>query len=259
MGEVRKVGSMDFNATKAHLKAQAQFTALEKTQRDLELKTKKAADYRRKILSNQKGKQKSKFSSSDKTSFYQCVFNMANILMGVGLLALPFAFAKSGYLGGSFAIISFALICWKTSILIGRELNGDPRPLSFFSESPSVAKLPTDSESMNRMRQPIRSFPDIAREAFGSAGAVILGIVLYFELFSCIAIFIVSIGDHMHELFPSISVTTHMLGLTIFSTLPVISKLCGAEWKILVFFTTCSTNFDVTQSLERLAFFLISA
>ena len=222
--EMRKVGSMDFNATKAHLKAQAKFAPLTKTQKDLELKSKDAAEYRKKILSKQQGKRKSKPPSDDKTTFFQCVFNLANILMGVGLLGLPFAIKESGYFGGTFAIISFALVCWKTSILIGRELNGDPRPLSFFAESHDIAKYNPGSEPITRMRKPIRSFPDIAREAFGNTGAVVLGIILYFELFSCLAIFIVSVADHMHELFPSIPVTTHMLGFTLFSALPVIGK-----------------------------------
>jgi len=222
MDEVRKVGSMDFHTTKAHLKAQAKFVPLAKTQKALELKNKDAAEYRKKILAKQ-GKKNTEATSSDKTTFLQCVFNLANILMGVGLLGLPFAFAKSGYFGGTFAILSFAVVCWKTSILIGRELNGDPRPLSFFADSPPWdTELSPGSDPMARMRKPIRSFPDIAREAFGNKGAVILGIVLYFELFSCLAIFIVSIGDHLHELFPLIPVTTHMLGFTIISALPVI-------------------------------------
>jgi len=220
--EYKRVGNMDFQSTKAHLKAQAKLVPLSKTQKDLELKSKDAAEYRKKILSKQQGGKKSERASSDKTTFSQCVFNLANILMGVGLLGLPFAFALSGYFGGSFAIISFALVCWKTSILIGRELNGDPRPLSYFAESPKIAKLPPGSDPMARMRAPIKSFPDIAREAFGNIGAVVLGIVLYFELFSCLAIFIVSIGDHMHELFPSVPVATHMIGFTFFSALPVI-------------------------------------
>ena len=218
-----KIENMDFHTTKAHLKAEAKKFSLAKTQIELESKRKKAAEYRKKILSNQPEQNGKRTPNSEKTSFFQCVFNMANILMGVGLLALPFAFAQSGYFGGMFAVSSFALLCWKTSILIGRELNGDPRPLSLFVDD-FVAKLPSDSVPMTRMRKPIRSFPDIAREAFGNTGAVVLGVILYFELFSCLAIFIVSIGDHMHKLFPTISVTAHMVGFTIFSALPVIGR-----------------------------------
>ncbi len=228
--DIRRVGSMDFQSTKAHLKAQSKLVSLEKTQKDLAAKNKDAAEYRKKILSKQQPAiKKTKTASSETTTFSQCVFNLANILMGVGLLGLPFTFAISGYLGGTFAIISFALVCWKTSILIGRELNGDPRPLSSFANEKG-------SKPMERMRKPIRSFPDIAREAFGNTGAVALGIVLYFELFSCLAIFIVSVADHMHELFPSVSVTTHMIGFTIFSAIPVI----GTSHKIWLNFETSS-------------------
>jgi len=217
-GELMKIENMDFHTTKVHLKAEAKRFSLAKTQKDLESKRKNAAEYRKKILSSQpEQKGRLRTTSNEKTSFFQCVFNMANILMGVGLLALPFAFAQSGYFGGMFAVLSFALVCWKTSILIGRELNGDPRPLSLFADN-----IVANSAPMTRMRKPIRSFPDIAREAFGKTGAVVLGIILYFELFSCLSIFIVSIGDHMHKLFPSVSVTTHMVGFTIFSALPVI-------------------------------------
>mmetsp|Transcript_326 Transcript_326/g.696 ORF Transcript_326/g.696 Transcript_326/m.696 type:complete len:611 (-) Transcript_326:173-2005(-) len=257
--DVRKAGNMDFQSTKAHLKAQAKLSSLQKTQKDLEAKNKDAAEYRKKILSKQQpAKTKSK-TPSDKTTFAQCVFNLANILMGVGLLGLPFTFAISGYLGGTFAIISFALVCWKTSILIGRELNGDPRPLSYFAE-------PQGSKPIERMRKPIRSFPDIAREAFGNTGAVALGIVLYFELFSCLAIFIVSIGDHMHELFPSVAVTTHMIGFTIFSALPVIIfrtagllsylSLIGTVATIFVVLSVVFSFFaegDITEDLESMS------
>jgi vesicular inhibitory amino acid transporter len=218
---------MDLNMTKSYLKEQAKLIPLAKTQKELELKTHDAAEYRKKILSQQHKEGKGdKIVSSDghETTFYQCVFNMSNILMGVGMLCLPFAFAKSGFLGGVFAIVTFATICRMTSILIGRELNGDPRPLSYFADSPSNTHLSSGSDPSIRMRKTIRSFPDIAREAFGNTGAIVLGIVLYFELFSCLAIFIVSIGDHMHELIPSVSVQTHMIGFTVVSTLPVIGK-----------------------------------
>uniref|UniRef100_A0A7S4AQA0 Amino acid transporter transmembrane domain-containing protein n=1 Tax=Pseudo-nitzschia australis TaxID=44445 RepID=A0A7S4AQA0_9STRA len=213
---------MDFQTTKAHLQAQAKFVPLSKARKDMESKSTNAAEYRKKILAKQQGRKSSSPSSEEKTSFLQCVFNLANILMGVGLLGLPFAFSKAGYFGGTFAILTFALVCWKTSILIGRELNGDPRPLSLFTESALDTKRPPGSSPVVRMRKSTRSFPDIAREAFGDVGAIILGVILYFELFSCLSIFIVSVGDHMHELFPSVPVTTHMLGFAIFSALPVI-------------------------------------
>lgn len=95
------------------------------------------------------------------------------------------------------------LSAYRTSILLGRELNGDPRPTDVFDDN---AKSPAV-----RMRKPIRSFPDIAREAFGQGGTIVLSFVLYFELFSCLCIFFVTLGDHLHTLFPMISITKHMI------------------------------------------------
>lgn len=47
---------------------------------------------------------------SEKATFGQCVFNMANILMGVGMLGLPFIFKRAGWFGGIFVTLSFSLV-----------------------------------------------------------------------------------------------------------------------------------------------------
>ena len=106
--------------------------------------------------------------------------------------------------------------------MIGRQLNGDPRPASYFNDSPYKTPLPPGSVPEARMRKPIHSFPDIARAAFGNTGAILLSIVLYFELFSCLCIFFVTMGDHMHTLLPTISQSTHATILAIISLVPII-------------------------------------
>ncbi|KAL7544625.1 hypothetical protein ACHAWF_008002 [Thalassiosira exigua] len=148
-----------------------------------------------------------------KSSFSQCTFNMANILMGVGMLGLPFVFKSAGWVGGSCITIGFCLVTWRTSYYLGRELNGDPRPVHLFDDS-SSENAPT------RMRKPLTSFPAIAREAFGERGCICLSSVLYFELFSCLSIFFVSLGDHLHALYPSVSQSKHMTIVAGILTLP---------------------------------------
>jgi vesicular inhibitory amino acid transporter len=64
------------------------------------------------------------------------------------------------------------------------------------------------------------SFPEMARTAFGKRGGLFLSSILYFELFSCLAIFIVSMGEHMHELVPSIGAPTHDIILTALLIIP---------------------------------------
>ena len=99
---------------------------------------------------------------------------------------------------------------WKKSYYLGRELNGDPRPVHIFSTGNSV----------ERMRKPVTSFPAIARDAFGDSVCICLSAVLYFELFSCLSIFFVSLGDHLHALFPNVAASKHMAIVAGVLTLP---------------------------------------
>lgn len=145
-----------------------------------------------------------------KSTTLESTFNMANILMGVGMLGLPYVFHSAGWIGGTCVTIGFCMITWRTSYYLGRELNGDPRPVHLFDD---------DSELV-RMRKPLTSFPSIAREAFGDNGCYALSSVLYFELFSCLSIFFVSLGDHLHALFPDVSQSKHMTIVAFFLVVP---------------------------------------
>lgn len=220
---MEKVQSLDFNKS-----------AVKQVQIAQQKKAKVAADYRAKILKKKHeeqgttapgyGQQNQSAAMPEKgetkATFSQCLFNMSNILMGVGLLGLPFVFKSAGWFGGSFCISVFGFITWRTSILIGRELNGDPRPSHYFDESPFKSPQQPGSVPEARMLPPIRSFPDIARNAFGETGCFILSTILYFELFSCLCVFFVTIGDHLHQLFPAISATHHMMTVAGASTIP---------------------------------------
>mmetsp|Transcript_26821 Transcript_26821/g.61743 ORF Transcript_26821/g.61743 Transcript_26821/m.61743 type:complete len:632 (-) Transcript_26821:83-1978(-) len=175
-----------------------------------------AAGEEKKDLSKRKKKRKKKsYSAKDeqKSSFLQCTFNMCNILMGVGMLGLPFVLKSAGWIGGFSVATTFALITWRTSYLLGRLLNGDHRSVSLFSGSK------TDPSKTGK---PVGSFPEIARHTFGYSGAVFLSLVLYFELFSCLAIFFVSIGEHMVQLLPQYSVSTHETIFAILLAFPTI-------------------------------------
>lgn len=138
------------------------------------------------------------------------------------MLGLPYVFKSAGWIGGFCVTLSLCLVTWRTSYYIGRELNGDPRPLHLFENSPVKSPIngyDVDPTVLTRMRKPINGFPGIAREALGHVGSIVLSSVLYFELFSCLSIFFVSLGDHLHLLFPSVSEKRHMTivaGLLIF-------------------------------------------
>lgn len=180
------------------------------------------------------------------TTFAQCVFNLANILMGMGLLGLPFAFKAAGWIGGGLSLLFFGILTWRTAVLIGRTLNGDPRPCSYFQESPYLSPMIPGSNAKARMYPPISSFPDIARASFGQTGCIIISVLLYFELFSCVCIFLVSIGDHLHELFPSITSTTHIAVATSISLVPTVLLRTPA---LLSYFSMMGTVATITVVL----------
>eukprot|EP00560_Eucampia_antarctica_P005257 CAMPEP_0197831640 /NCGR_PEP_ID=MMETSP1437-20131217/11382_1 /TAXON_ID=49252 ORGANISM="Eucampia antarctica, Strain CCMP1452" /NCGR_SAMPLE_ID=MMETSP1437 /ASSEMBLY_ACC=CAM_ASM_001096 /LENGTH=645 /DNA_ID=CAMNT_0043434651 /DNA_START=52 /DNA_END=1989 /DNA_ORIENTATION=- len=177
---------------------------------------------REKISDDYKKQQKieEKQSNRDTATFSQCVFNMANVLLGIGMLGLPYMCKRSGWIGGFFVLFTFGATTYYTSLLIGRELNGDPRPTYLFDDNPYKSPTVPGSSANARMRQPIKTFPDIARAAFGQRGNIILSIILYFELFACICVCLLAMGDHMYTLYPEISRNHHLCGMAIASSIP---------------------------------------
>jgi solute carrier family 32 (vesicular inhibitory amino acid transporter) len=150
-----------------------------------------AQKYRQELLLKQPPAKAAKHGTA---TFAQCTFNLANILMGVGLLGLPYVYKVAGYYGGTFTVLTMGGITWYTSLLIGRSLRHGG----------------------------LRSFPDLARAAFGPTGCILLSSLLYFELFSCLAIFLVSMGDHLHQLLPQRSIAFHQVTVALLSLLPTI-------------------------------------
>jgi len=135
----------------------------------------------------------------------QSLFNMINSLLGVGILGTPYIFKSTGWIGGFAVTLIFALIAWRTATLVGRELNGDSRPVWMFDGNTYKSTGSTNAHQIRRMYKPLTSFPDIARTAFGPKINITLSSFLYFELFSCLCIFFISLGDHLNTLFPSFS------------------------------------------------------
>jgi len=210
--EMNKVQSLDFGkfdpnkrAMEAKLYRQKLLEEARKKKEPVEKDLEKGEEPKKKKKKTKKKVDAHGSMSDDKASFGQCTFNMANILMGVGMLGLPYIFKSAGWIGGFFVTLIFSSVAWRTSILLGREMNGDPRPRWMFVDNDASMQTET-----SRMSKPIGSFPGIARAAFGQTGNFVLSFVLYFELFSCLCIFFVTLGDHLHTLFPQVPVEAHM-------------------------------------------------
>ena len=161
------------------------------------------------------------------------------------MLGLPFIFKSAGWIGGFFVCIVFAAVTWRASIIIGRTLNGDPRPCYSFNDSPYNSVQTPGSSVDARIRKPLKSFPEMASESFGHTGTIVLSSVLYFELFSCLCIFLVSIADHLRALYEENSLL-HLMSMTaVILVLPLTILNTPRLLSYLSFFGTMSTIFVV--------------
>jgi len=103
------------------------------------------------------------------SSAAQALFNLLNILLGVGTLSLPFTCRAAGWIVALIIIVVFAILTNYTAKLMKR----------IHAEYPGQ----------------IRSFADIGRVAFGRTGAIIFSSFLFLELFFVSALFIILMAD----------------------------------------------------------------
>ena len=94
------------------------------------------------------------------------------LLLGVGILSMPYAVAQGGWTGLSFLLI-FAVVCCYTGVLLRRCIDLDPS---------------------------IMGYPDVGQVAFGKYGRIIVSALLYFELFAVSAEFLILEGDNLTQL-----------------------------------------------------------
>nr|XP_043639719.1 amino acid transporter AVT1I-like [Erigeron canadensis] len=113
-------------------------------------------------------------STTKGTTFLRTCFNAVNTLSGVGILSVPYALSKGGWLC-LLLLLSIALLCFYTGILLRRCMDSDAR---------------------------IKSYPDIGQLAFGRKGRVIIMMFMYLELFLAAVEFLIMEGNLLSKLFP---------------------------------------------------------
>ncbi|CAO3590992.1 unnamed protein product [Absidia cylindrospora] len=114
-------------------------------------------------------------SHHTKSNFLQSVFNSINILAGVGILALPLGFKYSGWILGMITFCFCLGLTNYTAKLLGRCLHAYP-----------------DSHT----------YGDIAWNAFGSRGRIVVSFLFLTELITCAVALVVLLSDGLGSLFP---------------------------------------------------------
>ncbi|GIL72720.1 hypothetical protein Vretifemale_3019 [Volvox reticuliferus] len=114
------------------------------------------------------------------STFVQAVFNVVNVMMGVGLLSLPFALKSSGWVG--------LVVLW----VMGIATNYTAKALCECAD----AVLKRQGANAGPV-----GYEEIAEAAFGSIGRLIISTIIYVELFGTCALLFILEGDNMFKLF----------------------------------------------------------
>lgn len=115
-------------------------------------------------------------------TFVQSVLNSINVLVGVGLLAYPFAFKTAGWAGGAVLVLLGIVTCY-TATVLGKCLERDPE------------------------KQPLITFTDIGKAAFGSNMELFIGLVIFLELFTSLSGYIILEGDNLEAVLPELGLS----------------------------------------------------
>ncbi|KAJ3276805.1 hypothetical protein HDV01_002859 [Terramyces sp. JEL0728] len=122
------------------------------------------------------------------STFSQTLFNSVNILMGIGILSLPFGFAITGWAVGFGLLVLFGLMTYHTGILLGKCL-GDRKG------GQPICYTYGDIGKFNLM---------IGEAAFGMGGRTFICVVFFFELCAANIALIILAADSIVALIPNL-------------------------------------------------------
>jgi len=155
-------------------------------------------------------------------SLSEAVFNLANTVLGVGVLSIPYAFRLSGYVSILLILVTI-LVTAQTGVFIGSALQ-------LASRSPQAASVPPRG----------RDFTFLAYVGFGGRGAALIAFVTSVEVWFALVTFMVMNGVNVSVVFPEVgagvaSVTSCVLAVVmvfipmrVYSYLSVVASLALA-------------------------------
>ncbi|GJJ08762.1 hypothetical protein Clacol_002981 [Clathrus columnatus] len=121
-------------------------------------------------------KQPEYYFEPGRSTYRQTLFNSTAILLGVGMLSEPLAFALAGWIPGFILIVFYGFITCYTAKILARIIREDPN---------------------------LRTYADIALKAFGRRSRVFTGLLFFLELFSVCVILVTLCGDSLHLVLPT--------------------------------------------------------
>ncbi|OQS00501.1 Amino Acid/Auxin Permease (AAAP) Family [Achlya hypogyna] len=166
-------------------------------------------------------------NAADGNGFWDATCTVVNVLVGAGLLSLPYMLRCSGVVLGLCLLLVFGVVANFTGKLLGACMASDAR---------------------------IRSYPDVVNAAFGLTGRRIASILCFVELFVACTMFLVLVADSLHVLFPVHSApallsvafacvlpTTWLADLSRLSALSVLGVVSSVALVLLLLFAGWTT------------------
>lgn len=118
------------------------------------------------------------------STFGQTLFNSIAILVGIGMLSEPLAFAYAGWSMGTVLITMYGALACYTAKILARIICADPR---------------------------LRTYSDIGRKAFGPRATVFISFMFCLELFAVSVVLVTLYADSLHTLIPNYSANTYKI------------------------------------------------
>lgn len=135
------------------------------------------------------GSRATKGVQAGQSTFGQTLFNAIAILLGIGMLSEPLAFAYAGWIGGMFLMIFYGYITCYTAKILAHIILDDVK---------------------------LRSYSDIGRKAFGPRSAPLISALFCLELFTVSVALVTLYGDSLHAVVPVYSSNAYkILGLMV--------------------------------------------
>ncbi|KAL7058527.1 hypothetical protein AAHC03_016685 [Spirometra sp. Aus1] len=148
-----------------------------------------------------------------RTSVLMAAWNVFNLIVGVGIMGLPYACAGAGWYSIPMIVLIGAICCYAGQ-LVGECL---------YSHRPKAGQIwasPTGGADFIRKRN---TYACIAADAFPQAGRLITGVVVGLELFGASILYIILLGTSVHAIAiyvqPDQNLVSIPVGITVFSYL----------------------------------------
>ncbi|KAI8921715.1 transmembrane amino acid transporter protein-domain-containing protein [Entophlyctis helioformis] len=190
---------------------------------------------------------------SHKSTYAQTLFNSVNILMGIGILTLPFSFKVTGWVVGLACLFLFGAITRHTAKVLalvldwqpdaadydeiersdhaqnagagGDENDGDEDDVEEDEDEeidPHTGRARPRARRLGPYRNGVRPPPlaytygDFGESAFGTAGRSFITVVFLLELFAACVALVILTADSIVALFPQLDIVLVKIGMVAF-------------------------------------------